>query len=114
MRIHAVPQSFSRLADLLDQVAPPTDHPASQVCMSAQIFRARMHHEVDSVFCGMLIDRRAKRAVDHADQPVLPGERRHLLRVDNAQGRIRRRFQIQQLRVRTNGSLILLVFGRVD
>src|SRR5215469_18742579 len=61
----------------------------------------------------MLIDRRPERAVDHADQATLLGERSGHLHVDNAQRRIRRRLQIKKPGVRPNRTLMLLVLSRI-
>ena len=82
--------------------------------MSAQVFRARMHHQIDAKFRRMLVDGCSKRGVDHAEQPMLFGQCRHLLEIDNAQSRIGRRLEIEKLRVRTDRPRVLLVLDGVD
>ncbi len=114
MRVHAIAQRRPRLPYLVHQFLPAAHHSAGQVRMSAQILRAGMHHQIDAVLRRMLVDGRAKRAVDHADQLVLPGQRRRFLHVDHPQRRIRRRLQIQHPRIRPDRPRVLFEVVGID
>jgi len=90
------------------------NHAANQIGMPGEVFRSRMHDEVDAELRWMLVDGRAECGVDHAEQIVLLCNHCHFLEVNNAQSWIRWRLQIEQLCVRTNGSRVLIVFRGVD
>ena len=62
----------------------------------------------------MLVDGGAECTVDHADQAVLFRQVRRLSQIDDAQSRIGGRLQIQELRIRTDGLLMLPVIRGID
>src|SRR5262249_10347020 len=52
-------------------------------------------------------------AVNQTDQPVLPRNRSRLSQIDDAQGGIRRRFEVKKFRIGAYRSLVLIVIGRL-
>ncbi len=111
--IHHPAQGGASFVDLLDQVLPSGNDAADQVGVSGEIFGAGVHHQVNAEVRRALVDGRGKSAVNEGHEVVLPGERSHFVQVNHSQQWVGRRFQVEQLRVRTNGAGMLIVFGGV-
>src|SRR5580698_167489 len=73
-----------------------------------------MQHEIDAPLPGATIDRGGEGRIDGSDQSVLAPDCRNFLEVNDTQVRIRRRFDVQKLCVRTDRSLELLQVVGVD
>ena len=77
---------------LLGQLLAAGHHDAADhVGMAVEVFGGGMQHQVRSEFQGPLQHGRAEGVVDHQDQAVLLGERRHLGQVDQLEHRVGRR-----------------------
>ena len=73
--------------------------------MAADEFRSRMHHDVSPVFNGADEIRRAEGVVNDEDVVVAVGHLSHGLQVRDVGIGVAKRFRVNHLRVRADGSL---------
>ena len=71
---------------------------AAKIAVSAQIFRAAVHHYVHAQLQGRLVHRRGERIVYDAHHPALPRDRSHAADVNHVEQRIGRGFDDDELR----------------
>ena len=84
---------------LADRGVLPHDRAADDVGVAVEILRRRMHDDVGAERDRLLQRRRQKRVVDDDERADLVGEARHRGDVDDAQQRIARRFDPDDLRL---------------
>ena len=111
-RADRVLQEFQPVGQIL--VVADRDAAADHVGMAVQIFRRRMHDEVDAELERPLDVGAAEGVVGDRDHALAPGERRDALKIDDAQQRVGRRFDPQHLRFGPDRRLDRGEVGEVD
>src|ERR1700751_4259940 len=96
----------------LDQVLPSRGNSTNQIGKNGEAFGARLQNQVNADPDRPLVDWRTKGAVEQREQLVLSSQRSCLFQVYDAQRGIGRGFEGQDLRVRTNGSGMLVILSR--
>src|SRR5437763_15667495 len=111
MRIHGSTESGAGVVDLVNQIAAACSDAADDVGMSAEILCAGVQNEINPEFSRTLIDRRCKCTVNHADEPMLFGNGHAFSQIHNAQSWMGRRFEVQNLSIRSDSAGVLRIVG---
>src|SRR5437868_7510653 len=100
--------------DLVDQVSTASDDAADQIGMTAEIFRSRVHDQVNAEFRRTCVDGSSKSAVYQRDQVVFAGDGSDGFQSDYPQHGVGGRFDVKQPGVGTNGAGMLIVIVGVN
>ena len=105
-------QEFEAVAEL--GIAAGDRHAADHVGMAVEIFRGRMHDQIEAVFERALDIGTGKGVVGGGPDAALLGDRRDALEVDQLEQRIGRRLDPDEARVRPDRGFECAGVGEVD
>eukprot|EP00756_Hemistasia_phaeocysticola_P039654 Hpha_TRINITY_DN16825_c2_g6::TRINITY_DN16825_c2_g6_i1::g.148927::m.148927 len=114
VRLAVLRQDWEFTAGLPVEVTLLNDEPAHRVTVTAKELRCRVHDHVGSVLKRAEEVRGSRGVVDDQGQPVLVGDRRHLLQINNRATGVADRLAVESLRLVVHELLHLFVVVNVN